>query len=114
MVVFVTLKYGRQRLSNQNSVIKKFAENNEYKVTILQLNDTWLPNGKFPPRLAVNCIVEGLKTKERRFLTLSTKSELVPLSGEVWVIGISYSFYDSLYTTKEDPGVAYLILDHKV
>jgi len=107
-------RYQKQHeISEYNAIIIKFAKDNDYKVKIIHMNDTLLPNGKWAPIQAVHCVTEGVNTKERKLFIIRTESIRIPIPDEVWKIEIVYDFIGAAYQTKEVPGKARIVLDKK-
>lgn len=64
----------------------KFADENESKVRVLHLTEGL--EGSKNKIVVVHCVVEGIKTEERRLIRLQTESNRIPLPGEVWRIKV--------------------------
>lgn len=107
-------RYEEQRkISEYNKEVIKFAKDNDYKVRIIHMNDTLLPNGKWAPIQAVHCVTEGINTKERKLFIVRTGDTRVPIPNEVWKVAVVYDFIGTAYQTKEVPGRARIVLDTK-
>jgi hypothetical protein len=80
--------------------LHRYADQNDYKVKVLYLTEG-LEGGKFK-HVVIHCVVEGLRTKERKILKIETHTDKIPLPNEIWKIKVDRDHTTILLESKEE------------